>query len=141
MKIIRTLGFQFAILVLSFSLIGCQMTPYQLGRNATVATLTITGADKETAQQVKDIAGQIQEATKDGQPNRQKMLEEADKQIAKVKDQRQRAILLALREQMVDIVIQALGQNQDIREAMLVIHEVARGSKDGADIVLMSFKE
>lgn len=131
---------QIAMLVLTVGIIGCQMTPKQLARNTTVATLTFTGASKETAQKVKQFAVDVQEAAKkDGILDRQALLKKADEQIAKL-GQRERAIFMAIRNQIVDIVIQALASDQNIRDAIIVIREVAEGVEEGADIVIMSFE-
>ncbi len=138
MKIIRTLS-HVVMLTLTIGLVGCQMTPKQLARNATVATLTFSGASKETAQKVKQIAVDIQDAVnEDGTVNRAALLRKVDEQIAKL-EQKQRAVLMALRGQIVDIVIQALANNQDITTVLIIIRDVAEGTEEGADIVIQSF--
>jgi hypothetical protein len=137
MNIIRT-GLVAMILV---TMVACAtMTPKQLARNATVATLTLAGADKETAEDVLEIAVDVRDAVKkDGTLDRAALLKQIDEQIAKL-DQKPRAILMALRTQIVDIVAQAAADNQDVTEILVIIRDVAEGTAEGAELYLQSFE-
>lgn len=132
------------LLLISLLVMGCQslppITPKAAARNITVAALAFSGADKKNATRVKEISLSVKEALdEDGALDRQALLAQVDEQIAKL-DTRERAILMAIRSQVVDIVAQAIADDEDVTNVLIVIRQVADGTLEGAEIYLQSLE-
>ncbi len=126
------------IILIFAGLAGCQMTPRQLARNGSFVVLSVSGSDVDTANKVRSIAVQVRDAlNEDGSLDRQKLLAQVDKQIAKL-EPRERAIVILVRSQVVDIISDAIVNNQDVTEILIVIREVAEGTVEGVDLFIQS---